>query len=70
MISVRKAMRVGVILLGAGAGLLGSRDVVWRFFNGTENTTLSLIDSVRADVPECNVNCSGGQSDDGGADCP
>lgn len=63
-------MRVGVILLGAGAGLLGSRDVVWRFFNGTENTTLSLIDSVRADVPECTRNCGDSSDGDGGGDCP
>lgn len=60
---------MSMILFGAGIGLLGSRDIVGSFFNGTENTTLSLVDSVRADVPECNVNC-GDSSADGGADCP
>jgi hypothetical protein len=69
MISVRKMMRMSVILLGAGIGLLGSRDIVGSFFNGTENTTLSLVDSVRADVPECTRNCGDG-GDGGGADCP
>lgn len=70
MISMRKAVRVGIILLGTGVGLLGSRDIVGHFLGGSGGTTISLIDTVRADVPESGGGVGVDGGDGGGADCP